>query len=173
MKKTITIAIFSFFVGLANAQDYSNAVGYRFGDSRGISYKSLFNEMNGYELSLSFRQKGIQFTPTIQFYLPAQIGEDHQFFWYYGFGAHVGYQKYNVIKSTTDTTGSTTTVRDIRKKETQFVLGADVLFGLEYRILVVPFTIALEYKPYIGFFGVQNRVTNWTDLSFIIRYTIN
>lgn len=173
MKRVIFISLLATLFSFASAQDYQYAIGYRAGQSRGITFKSLLNEMNAYELSLSFRHRGVQFTPMLQFYTPSNIGEDNRFFWYYGFGMHTGYQRYEELEYIPlDSTGTPVYAQAVRKKETQFVLGADVIFGLEYRVLVLPFTMALEYKPYIGFFGIQERVTNWTDFNFTIRYII-
>ncbi len=163
----ITIATFNRLC----AQDYLHAAGYRGGVTEGLQYKVCTNEINAYELMLSFRKGGLQLTGLALFHNPSSIGNSEKFFWYYGFGAHVGYYK---IRRCPDCypvdSAALTPIPPKTFYTTNVALGVDVIGGLEYRFLSMPITVGVDWKPFLGFFGPARISRNMGDWGLSIKY---
>lgn len=174
MTRAIIIALVILTSTFSKAQDYIHAAGYRAGLSNGLQYQVFTNEVKAYELLLSFRYEGVQLTALSKSYTPASIGDSERFFWYYGFGAHIGYHNTSHcfdchINDSLQTSPRTPTPRD--HKNNMFALGVDFVGGLEYRLMTLPFTLGIDWKPYIGFFGPRRIARNIGDFAITARYT--
>lgn len=146
MKKILAIVFCVVLsAGIANAQDYRNAIGVRLGGGAGINYKHIMNNGNAFEAILDFsifNTGAAYLTGLYEWYTP--IGSNG-FNIYYGLGAHIG------------------------AFDKDFALGIDGIIGLEYRFPSVPIALSLDYKPAVNFLPEVRGVLN--SFGFGIKYT--
>lgn len=100
---------------------------------------------------------------------PLNIGENEQFFFYYGGGAHIGYVKRS--NKVLYFPGEESSPSFYYEDKAYFEMGVDAILGLEYRFLSIPLTIALDTKPYFSFQGFRYTKADFWDSSFAIKYT--
>lgn len=173
--KIITILCCLPFLFEAKAQDYLNAAGFRGGVSTGLFYEYFMDEENSGEMLMSFRHRGLQLTILRKYYRPAFLWDTDNFYFYFGWGGHVGYN--NAVRCldclpvgpATPPTPPGGYPRDYRRTNF-FALGADILLGMEYRFYVIPFSVGVEYKPYVGFFGPSHVARSFADFGGVIKY---
>ena len=91
-------------------------------------------------------------------------------FFYYGVGAHTGFIREKKLYYT-DCDGNDWCEDYYRKLYP--VLGLDGLIGAEYRFYSVPITIAIDFKPYLEFFGEEFFKINLYDFGLTLKYRIN
>ena len=82
-------------VGLI-AQDNQQAVGIRGGLSSGFEYRVFTNEYNSYKVLLSTRDRGLQVAGMKEFHQFDLFDFSEQLSFIYGFGVHVGYERWEV-----------------------------------------------------------------------------
>jgi hypothetical protein len=144
-KTTYLIIIFGallFISNRAKAQTYNPnyqfAVGLKFGGyENGISGKYFMDDKTSLEGLIGFRTHGLVFTGLYE--LNVQAFQMEGFRFYYGFGAHVGAIGSGVYKRFG---GSNQYYND-----SQVLLGADGVVGLEYVIPNSPIAISLDLNP--------------------------
>ena len=51
-----------------------------------------------------------------------------------------------------------------------FVMGFDIMVGVEYRYLSAPLTIAFEIKPYFNFIGMRYTQSQFWDAGLSVKY---
>lgn len=147
MRKTLLLIISAFtllFVAnTAKAQDYSTAVGLKFGGyENGISVKHFTNESTALEGILGFRRGGLVITGLYEIHQPAFNTDKLKF--YYGFGAHagsVGAGKYKKLGG------------DEVFEDSKLLIGADGVLGLEYVIPNSPIGVSLDLNPRVELAG--------------------
>lgn len=149
------------------AQTVERAAGLRLGHTSGVSYKKFTTEDEAVDLLLSGRNDGTQFTAMYEFYKPLEVSFDENFFFYYGVGGHVGYEKYDDLKKVLI---SEDPLEFVFEDKNYFVMGVDVIAGVEYRYLSVPMTIAFELKPYFNFIGMRYTRSQFWDAGISIKY---
>ncbi len=173
MKKQITILLLLCFLSLisfSQSQTYKNAIGLCGGWKSGITAKHFFSEGKAVELILSNGSfgHGVQLTGLYELHKPAFKKNDVEgMFWLYGLGGHFGggysysylyfdsknlpyYRQYNYV-----------------------AIGLDLIFGLEYNIPDIPFTVGANIKPYFEF-GTQAGIPfSFFDASLAVRYILN
>ena len=108
----------------ANAQVHKQAIGIRGGLSSGFEYRVYSNEYNSYKLLLSSRDRGFQATGLKEFHELALFNESEQLVFFYGIGAHVGYERWDEYHYSSDVRYSNT--------KTSLIAGLDGLAGVEY-----------------------------------------
>ena len=142
MKKALylfTIIFCLLFTGLtAKAQDYSTAVGVKFGGyENGPSVKHFISSNAALEGILGIRSKGVVITGLYELHQPAFNVDKLKF--YYGFGAHIGgvgsgrYRRFG---------GD-----DEYYTDSKILLGADGVLGLEYKFPDAPIAVSLDLNP--------------------------
>jgi hypothetical protein len=149
MKRLILFFLFVFAVQAGFSQGYNQAIGLRFANGGGISYKKNLGGMNNLEAlaGLRFHNNGnanddvLVLTGLYEWQMA--ISGIPQLSWYIGLGAHVGVGN-------------------------DLWLGGDGIIGLEYKIKPAPIAISLDWKPAFnitgdGFWGDEVGLT--------IRYT--
>lgn len=158
MKRFITILCFTAIATIAmytnaNAQDYKNAIGGRFGAANGVTFKTSMGDNKMLDLILNFRNTNLfKYTRLTGLYeVNMPIAGAPGLGWYYGAGATVGSVKFKP-------TGSK-----------DFYLSADGVLGLDYKFSDAPFNLSLDWKPAI-------QLTPDTDFdgsgaALSIRYT--
>jgi len=152
MKKAIYfLFIFGALLFISNsskAQDYKPnyqfALGLKFGGyENGISGKYFLDNTTSLEGLIGFRSHGLVFTGLYELNVPVFKTEGFRF--YYGFGAHIGAVGSGVYKSFG---GGNEYYND-----SQVLLGADGVVGLEYVIPNSPIAVSLDLNPRLELAG--------------------
>jgi len=150
------------------AQEYERAAGVRLGHTSGLTYKRYVVETEAVEMILSGRNEGMQFTAIYEFHEPMEVGfEESNFYFYYGIGAHVGFEKYDDLSKVLI---SETPLEFVFEDKSYFAVGLDAMVGVEYRYLIVPMTIGFEVKPYFNFIGMRYIKSQFWDAAISIKY---
>jgi len=149
MKKILVLCVlvFSLSANKSSAQDYTSALGVKFWDGGGISFKHFFSEQNALELIGFFWSRGMRITGLYEIH--GDISGATGLRWYIGPGAHVGF--YN------DRYGGGSFV------------GVDGVIGLDYTFSGAPINLALDWQPSIEFASNRGFTGSWAG--FAIRYT--
>ena len=148
MKKASLILFLLAAVLVTNAQNYNQAIGLRFANGGGFTYKKTLNASAAFEGIAGFRYNHNEhynntLVVTGLYEWQNEIREIPNLSWFIGLGAHVG-------------------VGD------GVWLGGDGIIGLEYKIKPAPFAVSLDWKPAFnivggGFYG--------DEVALSIRYT--
>lgn len=126
----------------SKAQDYTGAVGLKFGGyENGISLKYFTSNDVALEGIIGLRQKGVVITGLWEKHNPAFNVSQLKF--YYGFGAHIGsvghYRRFNGDNED--------------YSSNKLLLGADGVLGLEYVLPNAPIGISLDLNPRVELAG--------------------
>lgn len=157
--------LFTLFIGSAlltlsatssNAQSYKNAIGGRFGNANGVSFKTGLSKGAMLELIGNVRGNDnfsyVNLTALYQIYNP--IGGVSGLNWFYGGGASIGSVKYKKFKNDDDS---------------NVFLGLNGVLGLDYKFKEAPINLSLDWIPTFqltpnsGFYG--------GDIGLGVRYT--
>lgn len=145
-----TILIAAFTTTL-HAQSYNSAFGVRLGYENGLTLKKFFAPASATEFILSASPRHFNLTGLYEYQQPV-VGAPN-LDWYLGIGAHLG----AIHTNKDDYNGS-------------FLLGADLIAGLEYIFPTAPFTASLDWKPSFNF--TNNYNDYWfSGLALSLRYT--
>ncbi len=131
----------------SNSSSYKNALGVKVWDGGGISFKHFFNEKNAGELIGYFWGQGTRITGLYEIH--STLGDDGNFKWYIGPGAHIGL--YNT------------------KYGDGAFFGVDGVLGLDYKFKKAPINMSLDWQPSFEFGDNRGFVGSWGGLG--IRYT--
>lgn len=165
--KTLTISVILLLPLCLLGQGIERAGGIRLGHTSGVTYKKFMNEDEAIEMLLSGRRDGTQFTALYEFHSPLEISFDKNFFVYYGVGGHIGYENYDDLKKVLI---SEDPVAFEFEEKNYFVMGFDLMAGVEYRYLSAPITIAFEIKPYFNFIGMRHTKSHFWDAGLSFKY---
>ncbi|GAB3916136.1 hypothetical protein [Mucilaginibacter boryungensis] len=135
-KSTILLVLLTSFLLFSkhtHAQDYPYAVGLKFSDESGPSFKYFIDKTDALEAILGFRSHGAVFTGLWERHVP--ILDVDKLKIYYGFGAHIGAVGDNPNP----------------KYDNTLLLGADGVVGVEYVIPEAPIAISLDLDPRLEF----------------------
>ncbi len=151
MKKLfLTLILFFSISSILNAQDYENAIGFRFGLSNGVTFKHFISTNDAVEGILTTRWGGFNLTGLFERHTTAFDTDGLYFF--YGGGAHIG--SFNNLWFTDN--------------NSHIVIGIDGIIGLEYVFTEVPLNISIDWKPGINLIGYTGF---WGDeLALSLRY---
>ncbi|MEO1052032.1 MAG: hypothetical protein AAFX87_15475 [Bacteroidota bacterium] len=156
----------------ASAQEYLNSAGLRLGYTSGVTYKRFVNDTQAVEFLLGGRNAGLQLTTTYQFNKPLDLSFTDRVHFYYGIGAHIGYERVfrgtftNPIIINPPVFGNEFEI----ERRTEFTMGVDPIVGLEYRWLSIPMTISFDIKPYLDFVGMRYTRTRFWDTAISFKY---
>jgi hypothetical protein len=165
MKKLLFIS-FALLISLsASSQQYDQAVGIRGGYSSGFEYRAFANEYVSYKALLSTRKHGIQLTGLKEFHQYGLFDFSNDVVFIYGFGAHVGYEKWNAYDP-----DDVLYQPYYYEKKTGPVAGLDGLVAVEYTLMDVPLTFGIEAKPFFNLFGKNFFQLHPFDFAFTIKY---
>lgn len=144
-----------FMVALAStlsAQQYNTAIGIRMGYDSGITLKHFFAPSTAGEFIVAASPNYFQLTGLYEYQQP--IPDVPGLDWYVGFGAHIGgIHKYK------------------DRYNSAFLLGADLIGGIEYLIPSAPLTVSLDWKPSFNFTNSYNDYW-FSPFALSVRYTI-
>lgn len=157
MKKLIFTLIAGFAlltmnVSNANAQDYKNAIGGRFGTANGISFKTGLSKGAMLELIGNFRSNNsfdyFNLTGLYEVYKPINGAQGLNF--YYGGGATIGSVK-------------------AKGYDGDVYISANGVLGLDYKFNGVPFNLSLDWVP--AFQLTPNTGFYGGDVGLGVRFT--
>jgi len=150
MKKLfiVVIIIAGLSVNRSAAQGYTNALGVKFWDGGGISFKHFFNEKNAGELIGYFWNQGMRITGLFEIH--GDITGAAGLRWYIGPGAHLGFYNSKYYGGGT-------------------IIGVDGVLGLDYKFNAAPINLSLDWQPTIEFGDGRGFYGGWGG--FAIRYT--
>ncbi len=137
-------------------QPYDKGIGIRVGVTNGISYKQFIGENAAFEGIVGVQYGELKVTGLYE--LHSEALDSELLNWYYGAGGHIGFYSdgYNPPYSNDN------------YNIAQPVIGLDGIFGLEYQIKRVPFTIGADIKPFIEFTEPHFYLR---DVGLSVRYT--
>lgn len=162
MKRILFIILFTFPALLLNAQGYTKSIGIRGGFSSGFEYRFFTDDVNSYKLLLSTRNQGVQLHAFKEFHQYQLFSFTDQLVFFFGAGAHVGFESWDVVKYRNNMRWYDT--------KTAVIAGLDGLAGLEYVFYEAPVSIGIEVKPYFDLFGQEFFDVQLFDFAFTIKY---
>lgn len=163
MRMLVLISILGMGITLSVfAQD--KAIGLRMGESHGFYFDIESKGLTTNRFLLSNRAHGQQIT-FIQYHRMFKLKElPSDFSFYYGFGAHGGYTRWDgreVVTRWGDT---------YRQHYIAPVIGLDGLIGVSYHFSGLPLLVSAEAKPYFDFWGRNIFRVNPFDVGFAVSY---
>ena len=167
MKRFLLVAIFVCAGHLVFGHGFDQAMGIRGGFlTPGIEYRYYTSDSHSFKALLGIRnvqnRRGLQLHVLTEYYQYDLFDFSYQLVFYYGFGAHTGYESWDETQTDFQTTRQET--------KTAFVAGIDGLIGLEYLFYEAPVTAGIEVKPYFDFFGKDGLNVQPLDFAFTIKY---
>lgn len=148
-------------------QDVGRAAGVRLGHTSGVVYKKFTTETEAFELMISGRKEGTQFTALYEFHKPMDVSFDKNFYFYYGIGGHLGYERFDDLNKVLINDDP---LEFVFEDKSYFVMGFDLVAGVEYRYLSAPVTIGFEIKPYFNFIGMRYTKSQFWDAALSVKY---
>ncbi len=152
LKKLLFAALLmTAFATTLNAQQYNTALGVRLGYDSGVTLKHFFAPASAGEFIFAASPHYFQLTGLYEYQqpIPGAPGLD----WYVGLGAHIG----GIHK-------------DRDHYSSSFLLGADLIGGIEYVFPSAPFNISLDWKPSFNFTNSYNDYW-FSGFALSLRYT--
>ena len=152
-KLLLATLLFATFTSTLTAQEYETAIGIRLGYDNGISGRHFFMPFHAVEGIVSFSPNSFKITGLYQF---QQIFlEFDNLDWYVGAGMHIG----SLTRSRQQALGA----------NHAFLLGFDLIAGVEYAFPTLPFALSLDWKPS---FSITQRTNDWFyGFGLTLRYT--
>lgn len=136
MKKLLLLCLTAGFILLAQTESqaqstYKNAIGGRFGEANGVTFKTFVNNQDALDFILNFQSRGnysyFRLTGLYEIHKPFQNAAGLRY--YYGAGATLGSRK------------------DKRYDDSQLLAGIDGVLGLDYKFDGAPINLSLDWKP--------------------------
>jgi hypothetical protein len=151
------------------SQDYNTGIGLRGGWTSGLTIKHFINDGHAIEgmISSGWGWRGYQITGLYEIHKPAFVKDDLEgMFWFFGGGVHfAGGYTYEKWHST-----GPWVYQGYYEKYHYSAFGIDGIFGLEYKIPDIPFTVGVDIKPFIEFSNYGGAPFNFWDGALSIRY---
>jgi hypothetical protein len=155
MKKKIGLTFLLFVAGITalTAQHYEKAIGLRAGTMLGASYKQFFHTAGAYEaiLDMDILHSGyMSLRGTFLYEYHFLIHSIDGLSWYIGPGATIGVR-----------------IGD----GSAFLLGIDIISGLEYKFSTTPLCLSLDVDPKFYFVRGANNDLFSPNAALTLRYT--
>jgi hypothetical protein len=163
-KYTLLILLLTGFI-TSNARDKEHALGVRGGINSGFEYRHYLSSANSLKLLLSTRDKGIQLHGLYEQHANDVFDFSRRLTLVYGGGIHAGYESWNRSYYIGHTRYTERVARPLA--------GIDLLAGLEYPFLILPFSVGFEVKPYVDFWGKNYIRIQPFDFAFTIKFHFN
>ncbi|HUH33856.1 MAG TPA: hypothetical protein VLZ28_07870 [Daejeonella sp.] len=137
MKKILLLCLTAGIIMLAQTesqaqQTYKNAIGGRFGEANGVTFKTFLNSQDALDFILNFQSRG-----DYSYFRLTGLYEVHKPFvnagglrYYYGGGATLGSRKHRH-----------------RDNDSDLLASIDGVLGVDYKIDSAPINISLDWKP--------------------------
>ena len=145
------------------AQKFERSVGVRLGYSNGIFFDIQNKDLSSYRFMVNWRDGGRQVTAMRYFHrykldkLPKYLS------FYYGYGIHAGYSKWDQYK------------QDMEhgyywEEVSAPVVGLDALIGISYDLERLPLSVTCDAKPFFDFWGRKVFNAMPLDLAVSVIY---
>jgi hypothetical protein len=163
MKKQLLLLLLCVTLSLSRlaAQEYATALGLRLGPYYGVTLKHFFDEKKAVEAILVTRRGGVGLTGLYEIHTTAFRTPRLKAFG--GIGGHL-----NVFRNDSrrnwdwdDNRGNGIAMGDDHRMH----IGLDMILGLEYTLVELPFNIGIDWKPAINIIGDQGISTNQVAVS--------
>ena len=137
MKKVLLLCLTVGFILFSNTKvsaqsTYKNAIGGRFGEANGITFKTFLNDKAALDLILNFQSRGdysyFRLTGLYEVHNPIQNAAGLRY--YYGGGATLGSRNHRKFDDDNDLLAS-----------------IDGVLGLDYKFNEIPLNVSLDWKP--------------------------
>ena len=162
MKRFFFLALFAVATQCVFAQGYSQSVGIRAGWSSGLEYRFYTDDSNSYKFLLSGRNRGLQAHALKEFHQYDLFSFSNQLVFVYGFGIHVGFERWNEWYAAPG--------RSWYDTRSSLIVGGDGLAGLEYIFDELPISAGIEVKPFFDILGKKPFRINVFDFAFTVKY---
>lgn len=163
MKHFVILSVFFIFLNTACGQGYNHASGIRASwHSPGLEYRYYISDTNALKSLFSFRKRGIQLTGFAEFFEYDLFPFSHQLLFYYGLGAHVGFESWDE-----ETLRDNVTRYDTKSS---MLAGIDGLAGVEYIFNNIPVSAGIEIKPFLDLFGREKLDVKVFDFALTAKY---
>lgn len=166
MKRFFLISVFFLAGHLGFAQGFNQALGIRGGLTSGIEYRYYTSDVYSFKALLGTRnfgnRRGLQLHVLTEYYRYDLFDFSYKLVFYYGFGAHTGYESWEAVRYGPNSSWQVT--------ETAFVAGIDGLLGLEYLFYEAPVIAGIEVKPYFDILGRDGLNIQPFDFAFTLKY---
>ena len=164
MKRFLLISILVFASNFIFAQGFTKAIGLRGGISSGFEYRFFTDDANSYKFLLSARDYDNEFKIHAfkEFHMYDMFDFSDQLVFFFGAGAHVGFESWDVVHIQQNTRWYET--------RSSVIAGLDGLVGLEYVFYEFTVSIGLEAKPYFDIFGREIFDLQLFDIAFTVKY---
>jgi hypothetical protein len=147
MRNFLIIIVLLFSTSSLLAQKYERSAGVRIGYSNAVFFDvENNNDLSTNRFMINWREGGKQFTAMKYFHqyklnkLPAFLS------FYYGYGIHAGYVKWDQYKVDTEH-------GYYWEKISAPVIGLDGLVGVSYDLSRIPVSLTCDIKPFFDFWG--------------------
>ncbi|WP_026897817.1 hypothetical protein [Daejeonella oryzae] len=136
MKKLLLLSITAFIILLSQTesqaqQTYKNALGGRFGEANGVTFKTFVNNQDALDFILNFQSRGnysyFRLTGLYEVHKPFANAQGLRY--YYGAGGTLGQRK------------------DKRNDDSDLLASIDGVLGLDYKFDEAPINVSLDWKP--------------------------
>jgi hypothetical protein len=162
IQKVILLAILFLYSAGLHARNHEHALGLRGGISSGLEYRYYINQQNSVKLLLSTRDRGLQIHALYEQHTKGIFDFPKRLTLVYGGGIHAGYESWHRAYYV----GHTRITENVSRPQA----GIDLLAGLEYPLLLLPFSFGFEVKPYIDFWGKNLVKVQPFDFAFTFKY---
>jgi hypothetical protein len=153
--------LLSVSVGVS-AKDKSHALGLRGGISSGFEYRYYLGEQNSIKFLVSSRDRGFQLHGLYEIHAKGLFDFSNRLTFIYGGGIHAGYESWHRAYYI----GHTRYTEPVSRP----LAGLDFLAALEYPFIIFPFSIGLEVKPYVDFWGKNFVKVQPFDFAFTFKF---
>lgn len=151
LKKLFFVSILmTGFLTTVNAQQENTSVGLRLGYDNGITLKHFFRPSSAGDFIVAISPNYFMLTGLYEYQRP--IPDVRNLDWYIGAGAHIG----GIHKH-----------KD--RYSNSFLIGIDLIGGLQYRFPGVPINVSLDWKPTINFTNSYNDYW-YSGFALSVRY---
>jgi len=163
MRYLVILSMLLLSVNVALGQGYNQAAGIRASwHSPGLEYRYYTSDVNAFKSLVSFRDRGIHLHGFAEFFRYDLFPFSHQLLFYYGLGAHIGFESWDEEKYRDDVLWYDT--------RSSILAGLDGLLGLEYVFYKVPVSAGIEIKPFFDVFGRDGLDITMFDLALTVKY---
>jgi len=142
----------AFTCSFGKSQTYNTGIGLRGGLTSGITIKHFVSPRGAIEAIVSIGFDGFQITGLYEWHKRAL--EINGLYWFYGLGGHIGSYNHICLEGTPC-------------NNPFFAIGIDGILGIEWEIREIPFTVGLDFKPFIQF---PFTAYQFWDIGLSVRY---
>lgn len=148
--------------GYTDENNYTNSIGLRLGTENGLTFKHFYRPTWAFEGMVTTGYRAMVATALVEKHVQIFYTDGLNLF--FGGGAHLGHWGRASYYR-----GGIEDPYYVTYKDTPSI-GADGIFGIEYKFPDLPISIGADIKPFID---VIHTETSWVEGAFSVRYVIN